>query len=154
MVPEVIVQILRGLPDEMGVFQIPVQGVTVCCCGFGHGVFLVDPPGKAWFRSSGDRPVCPRAKELHPDGLEEPLDFSPTLGLVGFGMDEGDPQRRRRSQVMGSEGGTIVHVELSSEATLLRGRPQRRPREVSTFSFRKNPPWQTRRLMSSMKAKR
>jgi hypothetical protein len=58
-------------------------------------------------------------KKLGSNGLKEALHFAASLGLVGFGVDEGNSKGcRDLMEEPGAEGGSIVHVELAGKSTL------------------------------------
>lgn len=123
-VSEVIIQVLGSLPEQVGMFTVPVQRALP---GTGMDVLVVlgiEPFPESFVQLLKAHPVGTAAQELLPYRPEEPLDFPPALRLVRFGVDEGDAQGGcGMPELMGEEGGAIIHIELSGQPTPLEGFP-------------------------------
>jgi hypothetical protein len=58
-------------------------------------------------------------KKLGANGLKESLDFASALGLVGFGVDEGDSKGGGDlMEELGAKGSSVVHIELSGKSPI------------------------------------
>ena len=121
---EVILQVIGGRPDALHFFgkaphgRLAYAAVFALVIDIGYPEFhgLVDLI-QGFAHKSGQK--------LHPDRAEKSFDLSPPLGLVGFGVDQGDAQRGAYLLKMArSDGRAVVHVEFSGQPPFQKGLPQ------------------------------
>jgi len=122
---EVIVEIPRRLPKQMGMLEIPVDGGLPRAAVDRRMILFIKPFCKGFIELGKRKPCGTTRQKLHSYRPEEPFDLSPPLGLIGFGMNQGDTQcRRGMTQQVRSEGGSIVHIQLPGETPFCQGNPQ------------------------------
>lgn len=64
-------------------------------------------------------------QELSLYGLEEAFNFAAALGFIGFGVDQGNTQRRGDLlEMRGTECRTVIHVELSGQSSFEQSQSQ------------------------------
>src|SRR3990172_152333 len=109
----------------MGMFEVAVQRRLPGAGMNGDVIMLVEPPVEGLIELFQGEPLGARTEKLHAQGAEEPFYFSPALGLVGGGVNQGDAQRRSGvSQQIGSEGRAVVHVEFPRQTSFRKGDSQ------------------------------
>ena len=115
--PEVVLEVFGGGPDTLHVIGKTAKGGL---SGGAMGASVVDVayPAVDGFIELMEGCSLEARKELGLNGSKQPLDFSPSLRLIRFGVDECHAQGGCDfAKVSGAEGRAVVHIEFSRESS-------------------------------------